>query len=71
MARAYALALPAVLDAAQRRNLIWVSTEVTRDRYGMAFYVAIHGSHDTGDDRNHHAHVITMTRVLDAKGLGQ
>jgi hypothetical protein len=26
--------------------------------------------HDYGDDRNHHAHVMTTTRVVDAEGLG-
>jgi hypothetical protein len=36
----------------------------------VAVDVAIHAPHDYGDDRNHHAHVMTTTRVVDADGLG-
>src|SRR3546814_17337894 len=44
--------------------------EDIRDRYGVAVDAAIHAPHDYGDDRNHHAHVMTTTRVVDAEGLG-
>lgn len=73
MAREYALALPAELDAgnAVTQVWVWVFAEDTRDRYGVTFDIAIHGAHDIGDDRSHHAHVKTTTRVLGAKGLGQ
>ncbi|RZM20428.1 MAG: hypothetical protein EOP67_54230, partial [Sphingomonas sp.] len=27
-------------------------------------------AHDYGDDRNHHAHVMSTTRIVDADGLG-
>lgn len=37
-------------------------------RYGLAD-VAIHAPHRDGDQRNHHAHVLTTTRVLTAEGL--
>ena len=39
------------------------------DRYGVAADVAIHAPHREGDQRNHHAHILTTTRVLSAEGL--
>src|SRR3546814_331220 len=62
--------LPAELDAGQRRDLVRDFAEDIRDRYGVAVDAAIHAPHDYGDDRNHHAHVMTTTRVVDADGLG-
>src|SRR3546814_8319169 len=41
-----------------------------RDGDGVAVDAAIHAPHDYGDDRNHHAHVMTTTRVAEADGLG-
>jgi ATP-dependent exoDNAse (exonuclease V) alpha subunit len=70
VAREYELALPAELDAGQRRELVRAFAEDLRDRYGVAVDAAIHAPHDYGDDRNHHAHVMTTTRVVDAEGLG-
>ncbi len=70
VAREYELALPAELDRAQRRELVRGFAEDIRDRYGVAVDVAIHAPHDHGDDRNHHAHVMTTTRVVGPEGLG-
>src|SRR3546814_8116494 len=70
VAREYELGLPAELDAGQRRDLVRAFAEDIRDRYGVAVDAAIHAPHDYGDDRNHHAHVMTTTRVVDADGLG-
>ena len=70
VAREYELGLPAELDAGQRRDLVRAFAEDIRDRYGVAVDAAIHAPHDYGDDRNHHAHVMTTTRVVDAEGLG-
>ncbi len=39
------------------------------ERYGVAADVAIHAPHREGDQRNHHAHILTTTRVLSAEGL--
>jgi MobA/MobL family len=39
------------------------------DRYGVGAGVAIHAPHREGDQRNHHAHILTTTRVLSAEGL--
>src|SRR3546814_19461423 len=63
-------ALPAELDAGQRRDLVRAVAEDIRDRDGVAVDAASHAPHDYGDDRNHHAHVMTTTRVVDADGLG-
>src|SRR3546814_3345895 len=41
-----------------------------RDGDGVAVDAAIHAHQDYGDDRNHHAHVMTTTRVAEADGLG-
>src|SRR3546814_4926755 len=70
VAREYELGLPAELDAGQRRDLVRAFAEDIRDRYGVAVDAAIHAPHDYGDDRNHHAHVMTTTRMVDADGLG-
>ena len=70
VAREYELALPAELDAGQRRDLVRVFAEDIRDRYGVAVDAAIHAPHDYGDDRNHHAHVMTTTREVGPDGLG-
>jgi ATP-dependent exoDNAse (exonuclease V) alpha subunit len=70
VAREYELALPAELDAGQRRELVRGFAEELRDRYGVAVDVAIHAPHDYGDDRNHHAHVTTTTREAGPDGLG-
>ena len=70
VAREYELALPAELDASQRRDLVRAFANDIRDRYGVAVDAAIHAPHDYGDDRNHHAHVMTTTRMVDADGLG-
>ena len=70
VAREYELALPAELDAGQRRDLVRAFAEDIRDRYGVAVDAAIHAPHDYGDGRNHHAHVMMTTRVVEADGLG-
>ncbi|MEY8828562.1 MobA/MobL family protein, partial [Sedimentitalea sp. XS_ASV28] len=51
-------------------------SQITRDfaqelvsRYGVAVDVAIHAPHREGDQRNHHAHVLTSTRKLEAGGF--
>ena len=39
------------------------------ERYGVAADVAIHAPHREGDQRNHHAHVLTTTRRLEPDGF--
>ena len=69
-AREYELALPSELDADARRALVEAFAKDLSQRYGVAVDAAIHAPHDQGDDRNHHAHVLTTTRVVTADGLG-
>ncbi len=69
VAREYELALPDELTAGQRRALVQGFAGELRDRYGVAVDVAIHRPHDHGDDRNHHAHLLTTTRVVEPGGL--
>src|SRR3546814_15728815 len=57
-------------DVCSSDLLVRAFAEDIRDRYGVAVDAAIHAPHDYGDDRNHHAHVMTTTRVVDADGLG-
>ena len=38
-------------------------------RYGIAVDVAIHAPHREGDQRNHHANVLTSTRQLEPEGF--
>ena len=68
-AREWELALPAELDAAERRLLVMGFARELVSRYGVAADVAIHAPHRDGDGRNHHAHVLTTTRVLTIEGL--
>lgn len=68
-AREWELALPAELDAEERRVLVLGFARELVSRYGVAADVAIHAPHRDGDQRNHHAHVLTTTRVLTAEGL--
>jgi hypothetical protein len=68
-AREWELALPAELDGEARRLLVMGFARDLVARYGVAADVAIHAPHRDGDQRNHHAHVLTTTRVLTAEGL--
>lgn len=68
-AREWELALPAELDAEERRVLVLGFARELVSRYGVAADVTIHAPHRDGDQRNHHAHVLTTTRVLTAEGL--
>ncbi|TNC45244.1 hypothetical protein FHG66_20270, partial [Rubellimicrobium rubrum] len=68
-AREWELALPAELDASERRVLVAGFAAELVARYGVAADVAIHAPHREGDQRNWHAHVLTTTRSLTAQGL--
>ena len=41
------------------------------DRHGVAVDFAIHAPHREGDERNHHAHLLATTRVIEPGGLGE
>lgn len=71
VAREYEIALPAELDAEQRRQLVKDFAGWLVDEYGVAADVAIHQPNRKGDERNHHAHILTSTRRLTAEGFGE
>lgn len=70
VAREYEIALPAELDAAQRRELAMGFAREISDRYGVAVDVAIHLPGREGDHRNHHAHLLATTRSIGPEGMG-
>jgi len=69
--REWIVALPAELDEAQRQELaIGFGIELAT-RYGVAVDLAIHLPDREGDNRNHHAHVLTTTREVSRDAGGQ
>lgn len=70
VAREYELALPAEVDAAERRRLAEAFGRRLVERYGVVVDVAIHPPNEEGDQRNHHAHLLTTTRAIGPTGLG-
>lgn len=69
-AREWELALPAEVSAEERAALARGFAEALVERYGIVADVAIHAPHREGDQRNHHAHILTTTRVMEPDGLG-
>lgn len=67
VAREFVVALPAELDAGERRDLAVQFARVIADRYQVGADVAIHGP-GRGDDRNHHAHILTTTNRVEISG---
>lgn len=70
LSSALELALPAELDEAGRRDLARAFAEALVARYGVAADVALHAPHREGDQRNHHAHILTTTREDRGRGPG-
>ena len=68
--REYELALPAELDAGARKELARDFARELVARYGVVADVAIHEPGREGDNRNHHAHILTTTRTVGEDGLG-
>jgi hypothetical protein len=68
-AREWELALPSELSDAARIDIARAFAQQLVERFGVAADVAIHAPHREGDQRNHHAHILTTTRVLSAEGL--
>lgn len=68
--REYELALPAELDAGARKELARDFARELVERYGVVADVAIHEPGREGDNRNHHAHILTTTRTAGVDGLG-
>ncbi|MDR7127558.1 MobQ family relaxase [Pseudotabrizicola sp. 4114] len=68
-AREWELALPSEISDAARIDIARAFAAQLVERYGVAADVAIHAPHREGDQRNHHAHILTTTRVMSAEGL--
>jgi len=68
-AREWELALPSEISAEDRSQITRQFAEELVSRYGVAVDVAIHAPHREGDQRNHHAHILTSTRKLEAEGF--
>lgn len=70
VAREWLVALPDALDAPQRAELARALAVELATRFGVAVDVAIHDANRQGDQRNHHAHLLTTTRTVGPDGLG-
>ena len=68
-AREWEIALPAELNAQDRQNLAVSFASDLVDRYGVVADIAIHAPHRDGDQRNHHAHILTTTRRIEDDGF--
>jgi len=68
-AREWEVALPSEISDQARSEIVRDFAQTLVDRYGVAVDVAIHAPHREGDQRNHHAHIMTTTRKLEATGL--
>ncbi|MCD8139725.1 MAG: MobA/MobL family protein [Planctomycetaceae bacterium] len=71
VAREWELALPTELSPLNRMYLAQHFARVIVERYGVAVDMCIHAPGKKGDDRNHHVHVLTTTRVLRRDGFGE
>lgn len=70
-AREWELALPSELDERQRVELTREFAHALITRYGVAVDIAIHAPGKEGDQRNHHAHLLSTTRTFGPEGLGE
>ena len=68
-AREWELALPSEISAEDRSQITRDFAQELVGRYGVAVDVAIHSPHREGDQRNHHAHILTSTRRLEPEGF--
>jgi hypothetical protein len=71
VAREYVVALPHELGPGERLELARGLAQSIADRYGTAVDLAVHRATEAGDQRNHHAHILSTTRELTASGLGR
>jgi hypothetical protein len=68
-ARDWELGLPSETSDAARFEIARAFATQLVERYGVAADVAVYAPHREGDRRNHHAHILTTTRVPSAEGL--
>lgn len=70
VAREFVVAIPSELSFADREKLVMGFARDLADRYQIACDVAIHSPSREGDQRNHHAHILTTTNRIEGQGLG-
>ena len=70
-AREWIVALPAELDAQGRSDLAREFGVELAKRYGVGVDIAVHMPDREGDNRNHHAHILTTTREVSRGEDGQ
>ena len=68
VAREVRVALPDELTHAQRVALVREYAQAQFVDRGMVADIALHAPGRTGDERNHHAHILLTTREIDAEG---
>lgn len=71
VAREWEIALPSELTHKQRVDLACQFAHELVKRYGVAADVCLHVPGRGGDQRNHHAHILTTTRTYEAGVLGE
>ena len=71
MAREWELALPVEMQPADRITLARDFAKALTERYGVAVDMCIHAPAKKGDDKNHHAHLLTTTRNFVNVGFGE
>lgn len=69
VAREWELGLPDELPRGERVALVRDFAKALTERYGVIVDVCIHAPGKAGDQRNHHAHLLTTTRKYTADGL--
>lgn len=69
VAREVRVALPDELTHAQRVALVRDYAQAQFVDRGMVADIALHAPGRTGDERNHHAHILLTTREIDAEGF--
>ncbi len=70
IAREIQLSLPHEMNDRQRRDLAARFTRHIADSYGIAVDLCIHAPGQSGDQRNHHAHLMLCQRSFDASQPG-
>lgn len=68
VAREFEVALPAELNEQERAALARQFAAHVVDRYKVAADVCIHAPHVGGDERNHHAHILTTDNQVNTDG---
>jgi hypothetical protein len=70
VAREWELALPAETSVSDRAAMARDFAKALAGRYGVAVDICIHAPGRKGDDRNHHAHLLTTTRNFENGRFG-